>query len=652
MIAIFFRFIIAVPVIIAATTSITWSAPACPLSYGTTDSVKSHKLYLYFPTANDPAFPGHPNPSINNYSPARPFNVASLNPAIGSTLALRNRIYDVVADDYCEFNVQVLSTTTNPETLPASPPARRVIVAIGSDDPLGDEWGLAHEVDIGDNINIDYARVWAGTYKTCEGWAGGNCSTPGALTGANATLDRWAQAIGGSAAHEAGHTYGLQHTDDNPPNLVAEPGPTPLPGEDDFTRHLMPSGRLLSGEHRAGFRRHISDRTYGLLATNVGLSVQTMHNWDMLNPNAAEAHSLRIDFLSTQTAVNVTWSWTGSSSPWINPIVSRQSGTTSFKGILYNRYRITWSAGNPAWTNPQPGVLPGGAKFHIGATFTGVDFNQPDPIVIQNVTLLGAGANPLTLHPRLPMYNSGTFKIADGTFTLNFFAVPGGTPLIMQGAAIYQLPRVASIESLTGEGLPFTYDKTPIRPWSTSKCDGTSLLKTVRCVIAKVSDEPHVTVTHKIGEKGVYDCTKGVPTVNPPDYTKSQDSVKLHSYANSLDSVNSPDYEGPICAGTTRDPFPSTTIYVIATFIDPKAKYYDPEKKAYVIGPVTSKVYYQFAGVRDLSKIGKAQVTVKDDRDPTQYGENVMFTTTVAQTVATEGGGRLAKCSSYSTVER
>jgi hypothetical protein len=50
--------------------------------------------------------------------------VADLDPGIGSTNQLRNRIFDVVTDDYCEFNVEVLQTTTNPEALP-SPPARR-----------------------------------------------------------------------------------------------------------------------------------------------------------------------------------------------------------------------------------------------------------------------------------------------------------------------------------------------------------------------------------------------------------------------------------------------------------------------------------------------------------------------------------------------
>ena len=104
----------------------------CPLSYGTTDSAKSHKLYLYFPTSDDSTYPN----SFSGESPAKHFDVAQLNSTIGTTAALRDRIHDVVVDDFCEFNVQVLSTTSNPETMP-SPPALRHTEATGSDNSGG-----------------------------------------------------------------------------------------------------------------------------------------------------------------------------------------------------------------------------------------------------------------------------------------------------------------------------------------------------------------------------------------------------------------------------------------------------------------------------------------------------------------------------------
>jgi hypothetical protein len=67
-----------------------------------------------------------------------------------------------------------------------------------------------------------------------------------------------------------------------------------------------------------------------------------------------------------------------------------------------------------------------------------------------------------------------------------------------------------------------------------------------------------------------------------------------------LDSINKPDFEGPFCAGAQRDPFPSATVYIIASFVDPNAMHFDPVSNRYIIGPVTSKVFYQFAGIRQL----------------------------------------------------
>ena len=39
-------------------------------------------------------------------------------------------------------------------------------------------------------------------------------------------------------------------------------------------------------------------------------------------------------------------------------------------------------------------------------------------------------------------------------------------------------------------------------------------------------------------------------------------------------------------------------MYVIAKFVDPAAKHWDPATKQYVVGPLTSTTYYQFAGTR------------------------------------------------------
>ena len=110
----------------------------------------------------------------------------------------------------------------------------------------------------------------------------------------------------------------------------------------------------------------------------------------------------------------MSWSYAGGGSPWINPTVTPY-GTQSFKGETYNRFRIRWSAADP-WSGGPDGQVPGGGEFHVGATFSGVDFNQPDPIIITNSELLDEDNDPLPLKPRLPGYDTGTLDSDDGSF--------------------------------------------------------------------------------------------------------------------------------------------------------------------------------------------------------------------------------------------
>ena len=564
--------------LLAVFASVAHAAPSCPIEDPGIEAAKSHKLYLYFPTADDATYPDFTAGS----TPADHFDVADLTTGIGTTAQLRDRVHDVVVDDYCEFNVQVLETTTNPDAL-ASPPSFRHTVAIGSDNNGGGAWGYTESLA---NPDVNYARVWAGAYDACEGGNGaGGCSAEGSLTGANNTLEHWAQAIGGTAAHEGGHTYGFAHTDDDPPTGTScgQNGSGPSPGEDAYTRHLMPAGCYLDGDSRTQFRRHVSDRDFGIIATNVGLSIETMHNWDLVNPNAQSGHSLTIDFLSQLPAIHIDWFYNGASSPWINPSVSGPSGTATFHGLTYNKYRITWSTPNPSFGGGS-GAVTGGGQFHVGATFTGVDFNAPDPIIIQNLTLLDGGSNPLALHPRLPIYDAGSADSAGDNFNVHFFQPPGAF-LRLISAEFMQLPRVATIDSMVGAGRPFTFDKQPIRPWAVGKCAPGVLRDQLTCTVGKLKAPPHVLVVHKLGDPGVYDCSKGLPRIKPG---QRGDNREINSF------------DGPICAGSFHDPFPSTTVYLIATFVDPAAKHWDPAKKAYVVGPVQSKVFYQFAGIRQL----------------------------------------------------
>jgi hypothetical protein len=552
------------------TAALALAAPAgsqaqtCPISYGSADNAKPNKLYLYFPASDDATFPNY----AALVSPARAFNTSLLTSYTGTANALRNAIHTVVVDDYCEFNVQVLQTTTAP---PATF-ARRATVAVGTDrngTSPNVTFGQANAVDVGDATVVDFARVWAGSYQEKAGGAGG------ALNGANSTLTRWAASIGGTAAHEAGHLYGLSHGN----------GSTVKPGEDALTRHIMPQGSLLTDEQRAGYRRHFNDTEFSILASNVGLSIQTMHNWDLTNPNNVAARQLQMEFLSTQASVVLSWSYGAALSPWINPTVSSSLGTQVFKGTTYNRFRITWSTGH-SWANGSPGEVPAGGDFHIGATFSGVDFNTPDPIIITRITLLDASANPLTLAPRLPGYDAGTLDASDGSFRVNFFNVdPAASTLLVTNVQVFQLPRVLSIDAMVPGAPMRTWLGEPVLPWP-------------------VRD----TVSGQQGGPGLRERYEVRDVVQIPIATLAQGR---HIFQNVVtrncrpgDRSFAPEVNECV-NGIFVDLFPATTVYVVATIVDPQARHWDPAQGRFVVGPVQSRLFYQFAGHHpDLNRNG------------------------------------------------
>ncbi len=240
--------------------------------------------------------------------------------------------------------------------------------------------------------------MWAGTYQNRPRLPGG------ALHGANSTVDRWARAIGGTAAHEGGHTYGLSHNTDT------------RPGEDAFGRHLMPAGSDVNQEQRAGYRRHFSDDEFSTLAANVGLSIQTMHNWDLVNPNSQTAHRFRLTFLSPQSSPVMSWSYGGPLSPWSDPdAVRRRDAEVQRDDLQPLPAHLVGGQGLERRTG-RPGA--GRREFHVGATFSGVDFNQPDPIIITKSELLDDDGDPLPLKPRLPGYDVGNARQRRRSFEL------------------------------------------------------------------------------------------------------------------------------------------------------------------------------------------------------------------------------------------
>jgi hypothetical protein len=548
------RCLLGVVALVAAAPTAASAAPSCPISYGSTDDAKPNKLYLYYPTAADATFPEFGAVGGGPTSPAQPFDTSLLTSYTGTADELRSAVNDVVVDDFCEFNVQVRPTTTVP---PATFP-RRTTVAIGTDSEIAGRWGRTDVTDVGDPTPVGFARVWAGTYQVSAGFVGG------ALEGANSTVNRWGRAIGGTAAHEAGHSYGLVHNT------------TTLPGEDAFGRHLMPAGSDVTQEQRAGYRRHFSDTEFSTLAGNVGLSIQTMHNWDLVNPNAAVGHRFRLTFLSTQPAIAMSWAYDGSLSPWVNPTVSAPLGTQVFKGTTYNRYQITWSTGH-AWSGGSSGQVPGGGGFHVGATFSGVDFNQPDPIIITNSELLNASGDRLALKPRLPGYDTGTLDSDDGSFDVQFSNF-SGDPIEIRNVIVRELPRVMSIRSMVpGASIrdPFgePFRALQRRRVAVGRKPPIARGKSMSLRIARMRDERAI----------------------------------LQEVDDDCDVQDSPvpgDVDAATCqGGFDASLFPATTFLITADAVTGPTRVWDSRRKRYVRRELTSRIYYQVGGIHpDLNR--------------------------------------------------
>jgi hypothetical protein len=524
------------------------AASSCPISSGATDDAKPNKLYLYYPAVADPTFPEFGVPGADS-SPADPFDVSLLTSYSGTEAQLRNAVNDVVTDDYCEFNVQVRPTTTAP---PATF-ARRAVVAIGTDDNTTGRWGRTDVVDIGDPTALGFSRVWAGHFQATSGGPG----LP--LNGVNSTVQRWGYAIGGTAAHEAGHTYGLTHAD----------GSDVQPGEGPVDTHIMPAGSEVGDEARACCRRIFGNTEFSVLAANVGLSIQTMHNWDMVNPNSTAGHKFRLTFLSPQSSPALSWSYSGAPSPWVNPTVSPSLGTQVFKGTTYKRFRITWSTGH-AWNGGSPGQVPAGGEFHVGATFSGVDFNQPDPIIITDSELLDADGDPLPLKPRLPGYDAGKTALDDGVMEIAFTNF-GDDRMRLENVVVRELPRVLSLDAMVAGGGFFDPFGQSFRPWpgrsvalkESRPFRGKRSSVSVR--VGRMRDERHI--LEEVSDKN----------------------------CDAEDSLAEPD-SARCKPGFEADLFPATTLFVTADAVTPHAKVWNPRRKRFVRRSLVSRIYFQVGG--------------------------------------------------------
>jgi hypothetical protein len=411
-------------------------------------------------------------------------------------------------------------------------------------------------VDTNDQNAVDFARVWAGTYQVEAGGYQG--ASPGALAGPNSTLDRWARAIGGTAAHEGGHNFGLSHID-GIHTLVA--------GEDSPKHHLMDTASRYSQADRAGYRRHFSDYEYSILASVVGLSVQTIQSWDLVNPNQQTANGLRMTILSTQAALTVAGPYTGPQSPWAAPTVTA-NGTMRFRNVDYNRYLVTWATAK-TWNGGPNGQVPGGASFHIGTGLSGINFSQPNPIIVLGVDLLGSDGNTLALHPRVVAFDAGSFNRASGGFALRVIA-PDGAPVNLSDVRVAMFPRLLSIDAMVaGDVRPTDILGVEMRPWR----------------------EARVPLREEVGARD----DVMIPIARLGDARQFVQRVDASSCADGGDRLGGPDVSECV-PGISVSLFPATTLLVSISVTEPNARYWDPRRRAYVTGPLTTRLYHQVAG--------------------------------------------------------
>ena len=534
---------------------------AIDCSHGATTSTKGNKLYLYFPTSSDASFES----SISGVttSPLAEFDVADLDSGIGTTAQLRDRIFEIVTEDYCEFNVEVIKTTTAPNTTGIS---RWQIVGIGSDSKTylgGDLFGISSlGANTGDADAQDHTRVWAASFGNAYGGTGE------ALNGTNSTLERWATAVGSTTSHEAAHNYGVTH---------CEAGD--LPGEDVPTNHIMNTGSVtgqgcsytdtIDGDDRAGTRRHFSDQSYEVLAHNVGLNIMTVYNWDMMNPNAENAHALQITLLSTASSLTLSTWWNGSRSPWRDPTITSTGSTRTFQGSSYNEFILDFST-DKSWTGGADGVVPGGAEFHIGAGFA-----ESDLVIVYDTRLKDSGGSDLTLHPRMVGFNRGAADMASGDFAMAMFnPAPESGDIMIRDLSIQYLPRLVDINAmLVGEKMRDVRGRPIVPHGNCNNKRNFSLKDTRKFHLGTLSDQRTVDVDYTLAAG----C-------KPGDYFAGAGDMEGGSLTYCFE-------------GNALSLFPATTVYVTATVVDPDARYYSREAGDYVNGPLASKVFYQFSGM-------------------------------------------------------
>jgi hypothetical protein len=202
-----------------------------------------------------------------------------------------------------------------------------------------------------------------------------------------------------------------------------------------------------------------------------------------------------------------------------------------------------------------------------------------DTVIANGISLVDGAATPLPLQPRIPGFDAGAVAAIDGSFSVGIFNF-GEASIRLEDTTIRLLSRFASIDFLLAKpsGLigPFA---APVTPWSTKKPFDASVRllrgKSLRIPVARMRD-----------------ARRAVRTIGPAQCNRGD--------------MMRPGRDTKDCTqGESVGLFPATSTLISATVVDPLAKHWDRERRAYVIGPLRSRVAYQLAGRHpDLDKNG------------------------------------------------
>ncbi|MDX1940464.1 MAG: hypothetical protein SFU99_07925 [Saprospiraceae bacterium] len=549
----------------------------CP--YATDPITKANKIYLYFlpPGQTDNGFREFGSDYSLSTNPLMGFNINTLFTP-GPSDDLRESIRILVADHYCEFDVGVLETVTAPAISTAAN-ARTNIIGIATDNENNaDEiiYGAAEGTNFEDNT-VGYARIWVGEFKNQFGMSGG------ALNSSHSDiLNRWANAIASTASHEAGHNYQLGH------ETLASSNSQ----EDAITNHIMTEGNLLDGNNRATVPKHFGNANFEALAHSLGLNVNTLHSWDLINPNSQVATQMVITVFSKATSLSIV-NADVSRCPWQAPTLTQISPSSQFRLLddYYYKFELNFNQAK-SWVGGNAGQVPGGGRFHVGVAFA-----TNEAVIVTDVKLKN-GSTYLPLYPRTVGFDKGFIDIATGQANITMLntgldtsrvserSTP--TALRIENLSIDFLPRVADLKSMQNfdgrifptpnqEGL---YDFRGLKVNSHGMMDQRPnfVLQTVEKIFfGKLTDGRHINIT--------YDSTNCIPGIIPGDVHKGKINYCPH--------------------GTLLSLFPSTMIYVTATIVDPNATYFDPNRNEFVTGELRTYVQYQFSGIKpDFNKNG------------------------------------------------